>query len=59
MVIGCTPITGLEFDLFNTSIAKILGGTTILKCSVIFACFVLLCFEAATNSQDLSLTGLT
>ena len=22
MVIGCTPITGLEFDLFNTSIAK-------------------------------------
>ena len=27
MVVGCTLITGLEFDMFSTSIAKILGGT--------------------------------
>ena len=27
MVVGCTLISGLEFDMFSTSIAKILGDT--------------------------------
>ena len=49
MVVGCTLITGLEFDMFSQSIAKILGVTLwsvwlfLHFCFVLFCCFLSVC----------------
>ena len=46
MLVGCTQITGLKFDMFSTSIAKILGGTLLSVWLFLqfFRFFVLSCF---------------
>ena len=44
MVVDCTLITGLEFDMFSKSIAKILGVTLWSVWLFLHFCFVLFCF---------------
>ena len=48
MVVGCTQITGLEFDMFSTSITKILGGalSSVWLFLQFSRFFVLSCFAA-------------